>query len=454
MAVEDNKISDITRQDIIDVLESLGTPFHGTQDMVDFLKQIWPLDTMPSTDSRYPTAAGDIYQHMINNTDWTMQDLFVNHLDILKVPDRQFLNLLEICVHPSMRKSKLAVDEILTACNPLLQMDGYELVKSSEISRRPVYAGVPYKPAETHKYEVAFSFAGPDRDFVRECADFVSKHNVSVFFDEYNEVDLWGKNLYTRLTSVYSKEARFCVMFVSKHYIESNWTTVERTAAQERAFGENEEYILPFRIDDTPVPGLLKTVGYQSKKTAVELGKIILQKVGYDGPMSEDVPPSKSVSSPTRFSLSSPLLTREQHEAFTSHLNAASKPQPSIPDTGSDEVEETVSDFENAHSFVKAKDAKNALRHYYGRYSPEQIRRIVLAYLENSQVSGCYEIERTMLLFWNNTKDRADNAKDEWIRVYFKLRRPKPGTAANLLKDGIRQRFQITEPPTEDEDDD
>jgi hypothetical protein len=52
-------------------------------------------------------------------------------------------------------------------------------------------------------------------------------------------------------------------MFVSKEYVEKAWTTHERQHAQDRALYAQEEYILPARFDDTPVPGMTSTVPFQ-----------------------------------------------------------------------------------------------------------------------------------------------------------------------------------------------
>jgi hypothetical protein len=51
-------------------------------------------------------------------------------------------------------------------------------------------------------------------------------------------------------------------MFLSKDYAKKLWTNHERAAAQERAFKDNRTYILPIRVDDTEIPGILSTVGY------------------------------------------------------------------------------------------------------------------------------------------------------------------------------------------------
>ena len=51
-------------------------------------------------------------------------------------------------------------------------------------------------------------------------------------------------------------------MFLSEHYARKLWSNHERRSAQVRAFKENTEYILPVRLDDTEIPGVLSTVGY------------------------------------------------------------------------------------------------------------------------------------------------------------------------------------------------
>jgi len=132
------------------------------------------------------------------------------------------------------------------------------------------------------EYDVCLSFAGEDRKYVRKVADELRTKGIRVFYDEYEEVSLWGKDLYEHLDDIYKNSARYCVLFVSKHYAERLWTNHERKSAQERAFKENKEYMLPARFDKTPIPGLRDTVGYISikDKTAKDFANIIREKVG------------------------------------------------------------------------------------------------------------------------------------------------------------------------------
>ncbi len=112
------------------------------------------------------------------------------------------------------------------------------------------------------EFDVALSFAGEDRQYARELADLLKSGGYEPFYDDYSQADLWGKNLYDHLSSVYKDKARFCVMFLSRNYARKLWTRHERESAQARAFEENREYILPVRLDDTEIPGILSTIGY------------------------------------------------------------------------------------------------------------------------------------------------------------------------------------------------
>lgn len=120
--------------------------------------------------------------------------------------------------------------------------------------------------AENREFDIALSFAGEEREYVDRVANLLNERGVKVFYDLFEEANLWGKDLYVHLSGVYLERARFTVMFISDAYAKKLWTNHERKAAQARAFQEAQEYILPARFDDTVIPGVLPTVGYVSLK--------------------------------------------------------------------------------------------------------------------------------------------------------------------------------------------
>jgi hypothetical protein len=124
-------------------------------------------------------------------------------------------------------------------------------------------------PGEKHKlpfiYDVAISYSSAEKELADRLANHIKKAGFSVFYDGFYPEQLWGKDLASYFDQIYRKHSRFCVMFISKQYAESMWTTFERKSAQARAIEEKgNEYILPIRIDDTELEGLSPTIGFLS----------------------------------------------------------------------------------------------------------------------------------------------------------------------------------------------
>jgi hypothetical protein len=129
---------------------------------------------------------------------------------------------------------------------------------------------------------VAISFAGEQRATARAIAENLRGTGISVFYDQYEQATLWGVNLYDHLTDVYQHKARYCLLLASKEYASKVWTTLERQSAQARAFKEKNEYILPVRIDNTEIPGILPTIGYLTLEEhgADGICRMLRQKLG------------------------------------------------------------------------------------------------------------------------------------------------------------------------------
>lgn len=130
-------------------------------------------------------------------------------------------------------------------------------------------------------YDIALSFAGEDRKYAELLAKELVKHNVKVFYDGFEKANLWGKDLFVYLSDLYRLRSKYCVLFLSQYYNKKLWTNHERQAAQSRAFKENREYILPIRLDDTEIPGILDTTGYLNwhDEGANNITNYLLQKL-------------------------------------------------------------------------------------------------------------------------------------------------------------------------------
>ncbi len=131
------------------------------------------------------------------------------------------------------------------------------------------------------EYDVALSFAGEDRDYVEQVAEQLVQLEVSVFYDRFEQVNLWGKDLAEHLGAVYSKDAHFVVIFASRAYADKAWPSHEKQSALSRHLRGDQGRILPVRIDDTDIPGIPGTIAYLDSRvlTPSKLAELIRQKV-------------------------------------------------------------------------------------------------------------------------------------------------------------------------------
>lgn len=112
-------------------------------------------------------------------------------------------------------------------------------------------------------YDVAISYAGPQRELAQALAEKVREAGFRVFFDGYYPEELWGKDLAEYFDRVFRRDSRYCVILASKHYLESMWAIHERRSAVARSIKERgQEYILPIMVEKVEVPGLPPTIGY------------------------------------------------------------------------------------------------------------------------------------------------------------------------------------------------
>lgn len=118
---------------------------------------------------------------------------------------------------------------------------------------------------ETQDFDIAVSFAGEDREYVSDLVQGL-KGELRVFYDEDFLVETWGEDLVDYFTNLYQHRTRYVVMFISRHYAEKMWTNLERRSALAQAVTRRSAYVLPVRLDDTRLEGLLPTVGYIEAK--------------------------------------------------------------------------------------------------------------------------------------------------------------------------------------------
>ena len=131
-------VSRQTRRNIIDGIKVDNIAWMGTLEDVEFLQRLWDLEAMPSTDSRYTDAAGDIWQHRRNNHDWEDDWIFEDkRFDLIDGPADRFLAFLAEMVHPIVRPDRNQSLEMVRVFNDQLRTDGWILVEVEKIAGRP-----------------------------------------------------------------------------------------------------------------------------------------------------------------------------------------------------------------------------------------------------------------------------------------------------------------------------
>jgi len=134
---------------------------------------------------------------------------------------------------------------------------------------------------EAYEYDIAISYAGEDRSYAEALAEVLQNRGVHVFYDKYEKAVLWGQDLYTYLSDLYQNKSRYCILFLSKNYAAKLWTKHELQSAQARALKEQNVYILPIRLDDTQIPGILPTTAYLdwAQETPETIADLLVEKL-------------------------------------------------------------------------------------------------------------------------------------------------------------------------------
>ena len=158
-----NYITNVTKRDIYDLFtkgvsnenlffeeERIFYPYYGRLEEIDFLGRLYDLENIESYDERFKNAAGDIWQHRVNNDDYPENWVFKDkRFGLLDGNDKAFLDFICEIFHPEVRDDNKNWGIYLESINSLLKSDGYELYPESQISGRDVYSWRNYqaKPA-------------------------------------------------------------------------------------------------------------------------------------------------------------------------------------------------------------------------------------------------------------------------------------------------------------------
>lgn len=130
-----------TRLNIFDGLRLENVDWHGQLDEVEFLSRLYDLRKLPSHDKRFGNAAGDIWQHCINNEDWERDWVFADErFQLINGPADVFLRFLCETVHPVVRPERNEALKLVSGFNDQLRKTGSEIFEEERIGGRPRFA--------------------------------------------------------------------------------------------------------------------------------------------------------------------------------------------------------------------------------------------------------------------------------------------------------------------------
>jgi hypothetical protein len=137
-------LSRVTRKNVIDLMKIRRIYWGGGLDQVDFLSRLYDLTELPSHDSRFSNASGDIWQHVINNDDWEPDWVFTDsRFNLMNGPDEDFLTFICEMIHPVVRSNPEETQELCNLFNDCLKIDGWELYPKDYLGGRIIYGARP-----------------------------------------------------------------------------------------------------------------------------------------------------------------------------------------------------------------------------------------------------------------------------------------------------------------------
>ena len=255
-----------------------------------------------------------------------------------------------------------------------------------------------------YEYEVALSFAGENRAFAEAVARGLKEAGVNVFYDDFYAEELWGEDLSVKLRNVYHGSSQFCIMVISKHYINKMWPSHERQQAIERMIKEQgRTYILPVRLDgfNGDVPGMSGTISYLAVKSNEH--KVVvdafLRKIGRN---------QTNINTPTT---KRPVYIPKIKKAFTDKeknqfLKSSFEEIISLIDSFAKETQKEYSHFEHEMEMVTSRKAVFTLYQNEKQVSQFKI-----------WVGGTYGENSICFAYGSHINIESDNSYNETISI-------------------------------------
>lgn len=133
-----------------------------------------------------------------------------------------------------------------------------------------------------YEFDVAISFAGADRAVALAISQRLKAAGFRVFYDRDFQHALLGEDLTQYLQDTYTNKSKYAVIIVSRAFLASRWAgNWEWRAVLARMQRQSASYVLPYLLEDIPVPGLNPTIGYVSEQDLppVDFADLVIRKI-------------------------------------------------------------------------------------------------------------------------------------------------------------------------------
>lgn len=84
-----------------------------------------------------------------------------------------------------------------------------------------------------YKYDIAISYKSEMEEKAAKIADFLMADGWKVFFAPEEQEELLSEKLHQKLYEIYKNESMMKVLLISKGYLESEWTALEKRVSLE-----------------------------------------------------------------------------------------------------------------------------------------------------------------------------------------------------------------------------
>ena len=139
-----SEITPLTRRRIVAELDRIS--LSGELPEIEFLKKVWPIDTIPSPHpgGRERTMEDYLVRHRIANHDMSNREV-LEALGINTCPQEKIFRLLEQVLDPLIREFPQQM-ELASRLNRHLNLDGFSLEKTGSMSGSPIFNVQPVRP--------------------------------------------------------------------------------------------------------------------------------------------------------------------------------------------------------------------------------------------------------------------------------------------------------------------